>query len=304
MMRLSTQNRQSPESPMPRVSLSAWMSSACLLAVLAGCAHQPPPPDLPAAQQRYAAAPTEENTIWLGRRTAYLGRYEEAIALYTAGLERYPQSYRLYRHRGHRQISLRRFDAAIADFTRAAELMRGHPLEIEPDGIPNRLNRPLSTTQFNVWYHLGLAYYLKGDFAAAERAYLECLAISDNADSVTATVDWLYMTYRRQGKHDAAAALLGRITPDMTVIENDAYLKRLRFYQGQLTAEALLASTGTGEDADLTLATQGYGVANWYLVNGETDKALALLERVAASPHRSAFGTIAAEVDLARLRAR
>lgn len=302
MMRLSPPIRQPPAPPMPTKIPSVWLPMAALLLALAGCAHLPPPADLPAAQQRYAAAPTEENTIWLGRRTAYLGRYEEAIGIYTAGLERYPRSYRLYRHRGHRQISLRHFDAAIADLTRAAELMRGHALEIEPDGIPNRLNRPLSTTQFNVWYHLGLAYYLKGDFAAAERAYLECLAISDNADSVTATVDWLYMTYRRQGKHEAAAALLRRITPEMTVIENDAYLKRLRFYQGQLPVEALLATTGTGEEADLTLATQGYGVANWYLVNGETGKALALLERVAASPHRSAFGTIAAEADLARLR--
>jgi tetratricopeptide (TPR) repeat protein len=289
---------------MPRHRFPVLLFLACTVAVSTGHARQPPPPDLPAAQQRHAAAPTEENTIWLGRRTAYLGRYEEAIAIYTTGLQRFPDSYRLYRHRGHRQISLRRFDAAIADFTRAAELMRGRPPEIEPDGIPNRLNRPLSTTQFNVWYHLGLAHYLKGEFAAAERAYLECLAASDNADSVTATVDWLYMAYRRQGKHDAAAALLGRITPEMTVVENDAYLKRLRFYQGQLSAEALLASTGTGEDADLTLATQGYGVANWYLVNGETARAIELFERVAASPHRSAFGTIAAEADLARLRKR
>jgi hypothetical protein len=120
--------------------------------------------------------------------------------------------------------------------------------------------------------------------------------------SVEASIDGVEQ--RLQGKHDAAAALLRRITPDMTVIENDAYLKRLRFYQGQLSAETLLASTGTGEEADLTLATQGYGVANWYLVTGETEKALALLERVAASPHRSAFGTIAAEADLARLRSR
>ena len=34
-------------------------------------------------------------------------------------------------------------------------------LETEPDGIPNKLNMPLSSTQFNVWYDLALAHYLK-----------------------------------------------------------------------------------------------------------------------------------------------
>ena len=72
-----------------------------------------------------------------------------------------------YRHRGHRYISQRKFDAAIADFNKAAELMQGAPIEMEPDGQPNKINKPLSTTQFNVWYHLGLAHYLKEEFDEA-----------------------------------------------------------------------------------------------------------------------------------------
>ena len=123
------------------------------------------------ARTRFDAAMTEEHGLWLGRRTAYAGRYREAIAIYSDGLARFPASYRLYRHRGHRYISIRQFGRAIADFEKAAELVRGQPLEVEPDGAPNRAGVPVSNTQFNIYYHLGLAHYLARDYAKAEAAY-------------------------------------------------------------------------------------------------------------------------------------
>ena len=55
-----------------------------------------------------------ENIIWLGRRTAYLGQYDEAIRIYSDGLKIFPNEPRLFRHRGHRYISIRKFDEAIA----------------------------------------------------------------------------------------------------------------------------------------------------------------------------------------------
>ena len=53
--------------------------------------------------------------IWLGRRNAYLGNYKDAIGIYTEGIQKYPNDARFYRHRGHRLITLRCFDDAIAD---------------------------------------------------------------------------------------------------------------------------------------------------------------------------------------------
>jgi len=258
--------------------------------------------NLSVARRNFEKDPSEENYIWLGRRTAYLTRYNEAIEIYNEGIEKYPQSYRLYRHRGHRYLSQRKFDAAIGDFEKAAELMSGAPIEIEPDGQPNKLNIPLSSTQFNVWYHLGLAHYLKGEFELAEKAYLKCMKVSDNDDLITATVDWLYMTYQREGKKEEAAKVLELITDSMNIIENDSYLKRLQLYKGKIPVDSVLSVSSVNDDVALALATQGYGVGNWYLYHGDTTKAVEIFEQVVTGKHFSAFGFIAAEADLARLQ--
>jgi tetratricopeptide (TPR) repeat protein len=83
--------------------------------------------ELATAKANYEKEPTADNIIWLGRRTAYLGRYREAIDIFTQGIAKWPQDARLYRHRGHRYISIRDFDKAIADFKVAESLTRGKP---------------------------------------------------------------------------------------------------------------------------------------------------------------------------------
>ena len=141
-----------------------------------------------------------DNLIWLGRRTAYLGRYKDAIRIFTEAIEKFPDDARLFRHRGHRFITLRCFDLAIADLNRAAKLIKGKPDQVEPDGLPNARNIPTSTLQSNIWYHLALAHYLKGDFKAALKAYREAAKVSTNPDMLVATTHWQYMTLRRLGR--------------------------------------------------------------------------------------------------------
>jgi tetratricopeptide (TPR) repeat protein len=234
--------------------------------------------------------------IWLGRRLAYLGRYREAIDAFTAGIARNPDDPRLYRHRGHRYITVRELDAAVRDFQAAVRLMEGLPPQVEPDGMPNPAGIPRTTLQFNVWYHLGLAHYLRGDFAQALPAFRRSLDVSDNDDARVAATDWTYMTLRRLGRDDEAARLLEPIHAGMEILENDAYLRRLLLYRGEIQPDALLAADG---DA-VTLATQGYGVANWHLYNGHTDRAHEIFRRIVDAENWAPFGYIAAEAELAR----
>lgn len=258
--------------------------------------------NLAKAKQLWEADPSEDNYIWYARRLGYLSRYQQSVEVMTEGLAKFPNSAKLYRHRGHRYISMRQFDKAVDDLTKANELAPESPLEIEPDGQPNKLNIPLSTLQFNIRYHLALAHYLKGDFENAEKVYLACMKVSDNDDLKVATADWLYMTYRRLGKLEEATSLLNSvITDSMKIIENDSYYKRCLMYQGKLKPEDLMqVSVADLDQAALTMATQGYGVGNWYLYTGDTTQAKRVFEQVVAGEYFGAFGFIAAEAELAR----
>jgi len=251
--------------------------------------------NLKKAEADYARDPKNaEHIIWLGRRLGYLHRYHEAIDAFTKGIELYPEDARFYRFRGHRYISVRDFDKAVSDLAKAAELIRGKSDEEEPSGVGGRA----STLHFNVWYHLGLAHYLKGEFDKATPAYLECMKVSADDESKVATSDWLYMTYRRKGDAAAAAKVLEPIREGMPIEENTAYYQRLLMYKGLVKPEAVLSP----EKAEpLQVSTQGYGVANWYLYTGDIDRARSVLEQVVAVGYWPAFGHIAAEVELKRL---
>jgi len=249
------------------------------------------------ARQRVIATPGDADAlIWLGRRTAYLGRYRDAIAIFSTGIAMHPEDARMYRHRGHRWLSVRELDRAIADFDRAAALVRGRPDEVEPDGLPNARGIPTSTLQSNIWYHLGLAHYVTGDFARALPAWQEGMKVSTNPDMQVATSYWLYMTLRRLGRDTEAARVLEPITAGMEIIENTAYHRLLLLNKGLLTEADFATATG---DA-LQDASTGYGLGNWHFYNGRPAQARAVWQRVIAGGNWASFGFLAAEAELAR----
>jgi tetratricopeptide (TPR) repeat protein len=258
--------------------------------------------NLTEAEKIFGKDPSLENLIWIGRREAYLGRYDLAIRTFSKAAKQFPESFEPLRHRGHRYISIREFDLAIGDFLTAATLMENLPLQIEADGVPNRQNIPLSNGQFNVWYHLGLAYYLKNDWGNALEAYKKCLEVSDNDDLIIATLDWYYMTLMKMGKTTEAKSLLRAVDTKMTIIENDAYFKRMLMYKGELKPEDLMDGDDGSDDQKLQYVTQGYGLGNFYLSNGDTTKAKTIFQNVISTGYWSAFGYIASEMELAKLK--
>ena len=256
--------------------------------------------DLEAARAEWAKQPNDpDRIVWLGRRLAYLWRYGEAIDVFTAGLQAHPNDAALLRHRGHHYITLRRFNEAIRDLERAAALIADKPDSIEQDGMPNTRNIPLTTLGFNVHYHLALARYLNGDFEGALRGFETTLRYSRGYDdNLVAVTDWMYMCLRRLGRDAEAAALLEPIREDMEIIENTAYHRRCLMYKGLLRPDELLDAKSA---SPLDLATQGYGVGNWHLFNGDVRQAEEIFRRVVDGPYWSAFGHIAAEVELSRM---
>ena len=254
------------------------------------------------AKASYDHTPTNpDSIIWYGRRLGYLGQMREAIEVYSRGIALYPDNPWLYRHRGHRYISVRELDKAIADFERASKLVEGKPDEVEPDGQPNAQNTPIGTLHSNIDYHLALAYYLKGDFERALPIYRKEMNEARNDDRRVSTAHWLYMSLRWLGRDAEAAKVLEPVRRDMDVIENDTYHRLLLLYKGELPADSVLQVGPTGE-MSVTDATGAYGIGNWHLYNGRRDEAERVFRRILAGGQWGAFGYIAAEAELARAR--
>lgn len=254
------------------------------------------------ARAAYEHAPSDpDSIIWYARRLGYLGRLRESIGVYTDGIAQYPDNPWMYRHRGHRYISVRELDNAIADLEKATQLVAGKEDIIEPDGQPNAANRPIGTLHSNIAYHLGLAYYLKGDFAKSAEVFGKEVANASNDDRRVSAGHWLYMSLRRLGKDAEAKAMLAPFRKDMDVIENQTYQHLMLLYKGEMPADSVLPTTASGE-MSVTDATAAYGIGNWHLYNGRQAEAEAIFRRIMGGGQWGAFGYIAAEAELARMK--
>ena len=232
-----------------------------------------------------------EALIWYGRRTAYLGYFQEAIKLFTLGIKNHPDDARFYRHRGHRYISTRQYNKAISDFKKAVLLTDGKVDQLEPDGLPNTKNIPLSTLHGNIWYHLGLAYYLKNDMENALNAFNNRSVTHKYDDNIVSGGHWLYMINRRLGKIDKSSAVINEVHKDMDIIENMSYHQSCLFYKGELQESEM-------EMDEVAL----YTLANWYVYEkNDTIKAKEYYQNLLEKGNPYSFAYIAGESDWNRL---
>jgi hypothetical protein len=86
----------------------------------------------------------------------------------------------------------------------------------------------------------------------------------------------------------------------MEVIENHAYHSLALFYKGELSETDL---TGSEEpSATPSNVAIAYGLGNWYLYNGDEDRARAIFEKITETGAGwGGFGYIAAEAELSRM---
>ena len=203
-------------------------------------------------------------------------QFREAIKTLTRGLEVSPNNALLLRWRGHRYLSVRDFDRALADLTRGSRI---------------------DSTIYGIWYHLGIVRFERGEFAMAAAAFKRAQPIAPDAGELAGSTDWLWMSLSRAGRAAEAKAMLAR-RPDSLPIAN-AYSRRLKLYRGEITPGEVFTPADT---ADVQVATLSYGVGNWYLVRGDTTEARKWFERSVKSGGWPGFGFIMSEVELRRTR--
>jgi len=259
----------------------------------------PDPSKLPELQHRWReaeaawrATPTEQTAIDYGRADAALGRYRFAVDDFSYGLARFPDSYRLLRHRAHRYITVRKLDKACDDSSRAWALVRDMPDAPESaDGS--------STDKSAILYHWGLAEYLRGEYRKSDEVFAMRSSLPTLKDeNVVSAAHWHYWALRRQGRDAEAARVVAPIRNGMDVQENKSYYTLCRLYRGLATLEEVERQL-YDEQGKLN-AGLAYGVACWQRYELKDDAgATSLLRQIIATGNWPAFGYIAAEADLA-----
>lgn len=201
----------------------------------------------------------------------------EAAEAFSIGLTYDPFNWLILRHRGHRYLSIYNFEGAAADLELASRIKK----------------------DWDVLYHLGLSYYLIGDFMRADEVYTRCLDITDKSEiNLVAIVDWKWLTLKRLGKDKEASEILRLVDEKTEAGENQAYKDRLMVYKGIKTPEEGM-SFNNEEFADLEVSTRGYGIAMNYYFNGDKAKARELLNKIyECDGYWSAFGYLAAYQEL------
>jgi tetratricopeptide (TPR) repeat protein len=228
------------------------------------------------AEKALAADPRNVDLIIaLGVAQSGVRQYREAIATFTRGLAVAPNNAMLYRWRGHRYLSVREFSRAMADL---------------------RTGNRIDSTNYGIWYHLGIVRYARGDFAGAADAFAHAQPRAPDAGELAGSTDWRWMSLSRAGRDAEAQEMLNR-HPDSLPVAN-AYAQRLRLYRGEIGPNDVITPADT---SDIQVATLCYGLGNWYLVRGDTTRARDYFRRSVASGGWPGFGFIISEIELKRL---
>jgi len=238
---------------------------------------------------------TEDDYVAMGRSLVGIGQFRKAVDVYTEGLSAFPDSYRLLRHRGHRHINLRELEPAITDLGRAEELIRNEPEVYEYDAA----GKPGATYQHQIWYHIGLYHFMKGNYADAAAAFEKSLATSHAGSDAAGASDWLYNSYMRAGEKEKAAAVAKPFTLDFA-IDNKTYpyYRRLLLFNGIIKPEELVDESKDIAAMDLYEVTKLYGLANYYAYQGDSAHAQALYAKVLQSGEWPGFAYACAELDV------
>ena len=229
------------------------------------------------AEAALAADPTNVDLIVaLGVAQSGVRQYREAIATFTGGIAIAPEYAMFYRWRGHRYLSVRELTRARADLE--------HGLTLD-------------SLCYGCLYHLGIVRYVTADFTGAVAAFTRALPLAPEPSEFSGCVDWLWMSLSRAGRAPDAGAVLARHAGSVTA--ENAYAQRIKLYQGLIGPAQVLTAADTGA---IAVATLSYGVGNWYLLRGDSVRAREWFERSVQSGGWPAFGFIASEVELRRMR--
>ena len=252
------------------------------------------------AEAAFNSNPDDMNSlVWYGRNLAYSGQIEEAINVFTHGIAMFPNSSQPLVHRGAQFIRFTDFDAAIMDLEKATVFVEQETLEKVVDVRPNFYKRSLKNNKFITFQHMGIAFYLKGQFDRSISSFKKTLEFSDSSDLRVLSSYWLYSCYRKIGNEQAAETVVGEIPSRMRLLENRPYHDLIMFYRGLVSSQIVIERNS---DQNNRLSPfVAYGVGNWYLLEGYLESANRVFNDIIDENLPTSLPYILAEMELALL---
>ncbi len=267
--------------------------TACLLAATTSRAQTPQytsfagvkhtsEPDTGAVARALGASSADpknvDKLITLGLAQTAIRQVREAIATFTTAITLEPTRAILYRHRGHRYVSLGEYDQALTDMNTGAKL---------------------DATIYGIWYHKGVAHFAKQQFAEAAQAFATGRPHAPSDNEFIGSTDWMWMSLARAGKAAEAEQVIRSIPDSIKIPADYAYGRRLRLYRGETAPDDVMQP---GDTAGVQVSTLAFGIGNWYLVKTDTAKAKAWFARSVAGKGWPAFAYMISERELKRLK--
>jgi tetratricopeptide (TPR) repeat protein len=138
---------------------------------------------------------------------------------------------------------------------------------------------------------------MKGNYDKAVSSFRKCRNYSNNDDLKVITINWLFASYVKIGNRELAEALVATISSRMPgIIEDESrgYHDLIMLYGGYVTPRDLM-------DRNSADANVGYGIGNYYLLEGNIESAMSVFNRIMGTDQKDAIGYIAVEAELANL---
>lgn len=229
-----------------------------------------------------------------------LAQVENAIQIFSKGLEQFPNTADLYLYRGIALVQGRQFKNAVNDFWKAGKAVEGqrdHKGILEKSAEDKKID---ASIHFDIYKWMGLAFQAQGDFSNAEKMFEVCGDFSTNSDLHCMSYYWQYQAYSRSGRIKDAASILETIDDKMYISESTRpYLDALLYLKSQKSETELvnLDQLPKSSEEARVWTIKAYALALKAQLESKEEKWLSILDKILASPFWNQEAYIAAEAD-------
>lgn len=235
----------------------------------------------------------------IGRRNLELGRYEDALEIFSEGIKQDPNSLADYRYRGASYYQLQQFENALADFQQAKQLAKEQPNQIEYQVDGTAANTPVYNLHFSTYYYLGLLYFEDGRYDEAVRHFGYAWNNAANNDLKSMLSFWLVLSFKKQKMEGQASSVMREISPEMTMIGSPVYRDLCVMFSGYMSTDELLQKYTDASHEEYLVSR--FGVGMWYAFDGQGDRARTLLESAVGTGYWLSDAYPVAQSELARM---